>query len=87
MYVSIGKDTVIHDRDIIGIFDLDITSQSHITRGFLRNSEKIGIVENAAEDIPKTFILCSETSVNRVYLSQMSSATLNKRVESVKTEK
>ncbi len=82
MYIHIGQGSVILAEDIVGIFDLDITSQSHITRAFLRNSEKRGIVENAAEDIPKTFILCSSGGKDTVYLSQPAAATLLKRAES-----
>lgn len=82
MYIHIGQGSVILAEDIVGIFDLDITSQSHITRAFLRNSEKRGIVENAAEDIPKTFILCSSSGKDTVYLSQPAAATLLKRAES-----
>ncbi len=66
---------------IVGVFDLDITSQSHLTRRFLRESEKAGLVVNAAEDIPKSFVVCREGEKNLVYLSQMASATLLKRAE------
>ena len=81
MYMHIGQGSVIMAEDITGIFDLDITSQSHITREFLRNSEKRGIVVNAAEDIPKTFIVCSGET-DTVYLSQPASSTLLRRAES-----
>ena len=56
MYLHLGKGTVIDTAGIIGIFDLDITSQSHITRKYLTMSEKAGHVINAAEDIPKSFV-------------------------------
>lgn len=82
MYIHIGQGSVILAEDIIGIFDLDITSQSHITRSFLRSSEKKGMVVNSADDIPKTFILCSSGSQNTVYLSQPATSTLIKRTES-----
>ena len=44
---------------IVGIFDLDITSQSHLTRKYLSAAEKAGQVVNAAEDIPKSFVVCA----------------------------
>ncbi|MDO5445504.1 MAG: DUF370 domain-containing protein [Eubacteriales bacterium] len=81
MYVMLGKDTVISEKNIIGIFDLDITSQSHLTRGYLSNSEKKGSVINAAEDIPRSFVVCTENRREKVYLSQMATSTLNKRIE------
>lgn len=82
MYLHLGKGTVIDEREIIGIFDLDITSQSHITRQYLNLSERSGIVMNAAEDIPKSFVVCAGGRERKVYLSQMASSTLLRRAES-----
>ena len=65
----------------MGIFDLDITSQSHLTRAFLAAAEQAGEVENAADDIPKSFLVCCEGEQRTVYLSQMSCQTLLKRSE------
>ena len=58
MYLHLGKGTVVSTDDIIGIFDLEITSQSHITRKYLAMAEKAGQVVNASEDIPKSFVVC-----------------------------
>ena len=79
MYLTIGKTAVIPKRNIIGIFDLDTTSQSYLTREFLAAAEKTGCVVNAAEDIPNSFLLCEEKDRSRIYLSQSSSRTLYKR--------
>ena len=81
MYIAVGKTKSVYSKDIIGIFDLDITSQSHITRKYLNISEKEGCVINEAEDLPKTFIVCSENNKKKIYLSQITSSTLTKRVE------
>ena len=75
-YLHLGKGTVICTDDIIGIFDLDITSQSHLTRKYLAASEKSGEVINAAEDIPRSFVVCETGGIRRLYLSQISPATL-----------
>ena len=80
-YLHLGKGTVVNTADIVGIFDLDITSQSHLTRSFLRLAEQAGQVVNAAEDIPKSFVVCRDGETTRVYLSQMASATLLRRAE------
>ena len=82
MYLHLGKGKVIPKADIIGIFDLDITSQSHLTRKYLNMADKAGEVVNAAEDIPKSFVVCCENGKKTVYLSQMAAATLMKRSES-----
>ncbi|MEA5151195.1 MAG: DUF370 domain-containing protein [Oscillospiraceae bacterium] len=81
MYLHLGKGRVVSEDEIIGIFDLDITSQSHLTRRYLALAEKAGQVINAAEDIPKSFVVCSGAGGERVYLSQMAAATLLRRSE------
>jgi hypothetical protein len=78
-YLHLGKGTLVREDEVLGIFDLDITSQSHLTRKFLSMADKAGQVVNAAEDIPKSFVLCRQKGETRVYLSQMASATLLKR--------
>ena len=80
-YLHLGKGTLVRDDEILGIFDLDITSQSHLTRKFLSMADKAGRVLNAAEDIPKSFVLCGAKGRTRIYLSQMACATLLKRAE------
>lgn len=82
MYLHLGKGTVINSDEIIGIFDLDITSQSHLTRKYLNMAEKAGQVINAAEDIPKSFVVAEIKGERRVYLSQMATATLLRRADS-----
>jgi len=42
MYVHLGGDTVVLQKDIIAIFDLEITSISKITREFLNVAEEEG---------------------------------------------
>ena len=82
MYLHLGKGTVVNEKSIVAICDLDITSQSHLTRAFLAAADKAGEVINAAEDIPKTFVVCCEDGKRKIYLSQMACSTLLKRAES-----
>ena len=70
---------MINSDEIIAIFDLDITSQSHLTRKYLNMAEKAGQVINASEDIPKSFVVAEIKGERRVYLSQMATATLLRR--------
>ena len=82
MYLHLGKGWVVSGNEIIAIFDLDNSSQSHLTRKYLSAAEKAGQVINASEDIPKSFIVTEEKGKRRVYLSQMASSTLLRRWES-----
>lgn len=58
MYLHLGQATVVPSYDVIGVFDLDITSQSHITRTFLTQAEVGKHVINVSEELPKSFVLC-----------------------------
>lgn len=81
MYLHLGQNTIIRDRDIIGIFDLDITSQSIRTRRYLARAEQNGEVISVTEELPKSFLVAGDRRQQRVYLSQLSTATLLKRSE------
>ena len=82
LYLHLGKGTVVSTDSVVGIFDLDITSQSHLTRKYLSMAEKAGQIHNAAEDLPKSFVVCADSGGVKVYLSQMASSTLLRRAES-----
>jgi len=83
MYLHLGQSVVVPFRDVIGIFDLDNTTQSRLTRRFLEQAEREGRVVNISDELPKAFALCkSKGKEPVVYISQLSSATLLKRAES-----
>lgn len=77
MYVYIGNGMVLDDRNIIGVFDLDNTSWSIHTRKFLSSAEKKNQLLNAAEDIPKSFVVCENETV---ILTQPNTAILARRL-------
>ena len=81
MYLHLGQETVVKTEDIIGIFDLDTSTVSKSTRDFLSVSEKEKQVINVTDDLPKTFVLVKGKKQKkcRVYISQLSSSTLQKR--------
>jgi hypothetical protein len=58
MYLHIGSETIVPEKDLIGIFDLDNTSVSKFTREYLRSRQQQGMVVTVAEDIPKSFVVC-----------------------------
>lgn len=80
MYLSIGNDMAVRESSVIGIFDMDNTSTSKRTREFLRQAEKEGQVV-PCDDIPKAFVLTAEYGLNRIYLTTLSSQTLEKRTK------
>lgn len=85
MYLHLGQDTVVLHSDIIGIFDLDTTTVSKVTRDYLAKAQKDGKVVNVSLELPKSFVLCKEKDgTQKVYISQLSSATLLKRADESK---
>ena len=79
-YLHIGQNLMLEDKRIIGIFDLDITSQSKITKTFLNQAEEEGVVLTTIEDIPKSFVVCDHPYHRQiVYISQLNSSTLARR--------
>lgn len=81
MFLHLGQETIVKFSDIIGIFDMDNTTVSKKSRDFLAKSEKRGEVVNVSYELPKSFIICSKNKENKVYISQISSSTLQKRSE------
>jgi hypothetical protein len=79
IYMNIGGGNVIRRSSIVAVCDIDNTTCSRATRGLLAASEKNGEVINAAEDLPRSFILCEEGGKRRVWLSSLSPAALSRR--------
>ncbi|MBQ9859096.1 MAG: DUF370 domain-containing protein [Clostridia bacterium] len=85
MYLHLGQEVVVPKKDVVGIFDLDNTTVSPHTKGFLADAEKAGRVSYVSYELPKSFIVCAKqrkaTAFRReqVYIAQMAPATLKKR--------
>ena len=82
MYLYLGGDVVVKNEDVIGIFDIDTTTVSKISRTYLNTSEKNGRLTYVSYELPKSFVVCSKDNKETVYISQISSATLEKRAKS-----
>ncbi|MEF9969725.1 MAG: DUF370 domain-containing protein [Ruthenibacterium sp.] len=82
MYLHLGQESIIHTRDILGIFDIDTASISKHTRDFLARAEKKGQVVNVSTELPKSFIVTAGET-NAVYISQISASTLKKRSQKI----
>ena len=80
MYIHIGLDKIIRDSEITGVFDLDTSTVSKITRDYLALSQKEGRVIDVCKDLPKSFIICKDKKGREtVYITQLSSSTIIKR--------
>ncbi len=82
MYLELAPDTVIRQKEIIGIFDLDNATVMKNTRDYLSRAEKNGQTEAVTYDLPKSFTVTAgknDTKNQRVYISKFSPTTLQKR--------
>ena len=55
MYIHLGRDYVLNDRDIIGIFDLETTTISPRGREFLNYAQKNGAVVSLSDELPQCY--------------------------------
>lgn len=80
MYLHIGKDIVINDKEIISILNLNYVKNTKTYKKMYKNLEEKKAIINIADNKEKTFILTKEKSVEKAYISNISVNTLIKRV-------
>ena len=77
IYLNVGSGKSIKEKDVIGIFDMDTSTVSPITRKLLSEADKQKRTETPSYEIPKSFVLYrAENGETRVCFSQFSSASL-----------
>ena len=82
MYLHLGQSVVVPYSQILGVFDLDNASWAYKTREYLERAEQAGRVVWLGDDLPRSFILVGEENAPpTVYISQLSPATLLRRME------
>ncbi len=79
MYLFAGENTLIDDRDIIGIFDSDTSTMSEVTKKTLKKAQADGRVVNIAMKLPKSYILCLIDGRLIFYMSPVAASILKKR--------
>ncbi len=85
MFIHIGHDTVIIDKEIIGVFDMENSTVMKKTIDFLNNAEKNCQVKNVAPyELPKSFIVCQEPKGKVIYISPISVGTILKRIDAAR---
>ena len=81
MYLHIGNDIMVYSGDIVAVLDFENTTTSKITREFLAVSQEEEFIVNVSEeDLPKSFIVTEYKGKITIYISPISPATLNKRL-------
>ena len=81
MYLHIGNSESIKKSEIIGIFDLDTSTVSGITKKYIEKMQKNGRVEYNDTDLPRTFIIIKDKKREKIKLSRISATSLIQRTE------
>ncbi|MBR5202421.1 MAG: DUF370 domain-containing protein [Clostridia bacterium] len=82
MYLNIGTEVLIKDKNILGIFDFDNTTVKKSTIKYLEQSEKNGeCVYVSIEELPKSFIVTTENNKKKIYISPLNTSTIFKRIK------
>ena len=80
MFLHVGNHKNIRIRDVIGIFDMDNATLSSVTRKFLSEKQNQLLVEIAAVELPKSFVLFEENGLYKICFSPLSSSALRGRM-------
>ena len=86
MYLHVGESTIGRKKEIVGIFDLDTTTVMKFSRNYINKAEKEKRVVTVSFELPKSFVVTAKRKekTQTVYISQLSSLTLEKRAKSSK---
>lgn len=68
MYIHLGNGRIVREKEVIGVFDLDLSTLSKTTRAFLSQAEKEGRLEITSDEIPRSVIITEE----KIYMSVLS---------------
>ena len=80
MYLHICKNMIIKTENIIGIFDINsIKETKEFQELFFQLKERNQLID-ISESMQKSFILIKEYQENKAYISNVSVATLEKRI-------
>ncbi|MDP4179880.1 MAG: DUF370 domain-containing protein [Bacillota bacterium] len=79
MFLHIGGDIALPIKNIIAIMDIETTTISKDSKEFLKIAEEEGFIESISDDLPKSFIITEIDKKSKIYLSPISSITLQKR--------
>ena len=83
MYLHLGQDVLVREKDVIAILDLETTTTiSRITKDYLKSAEENGAVKDVSPGaIPKSFVICGDKAKNVVYITNISAKALLGRTE------
>ncbi|MFR5682714.1 MAG: extracellular matrix regulator RemB [Clostridia bacterium] len=81
MYLHIGKNVVVNNNEIIGIFDVSSMTKSKEFKLIYEKLKEENNILDVSDNHKKSIIITKEKEVLKGYISNISSITLAKRVD------
>lgn len=84
VYRDVGNQTLVREEELVGVFDLDITSQSYRTRAYLKKAEERGEVQYTdINELPKSFLVVARPCrrEQKVVVSTLNPQSIARRLE------
>ncbi len=79
VFIHLGEDIAVPLKDVVSIINIKTGCFSKKTKEFLKIAEDEGFLVNISDKEPKSFIFTIRDNRTIIYLSPISSVTLNKR--------
>jgi hypothetical protein len=79
MYLHIGKNCVINDKDIIGIFDIEGLQNTDEYQNLYNKLVEENMLYDISSNQKNSFILTKEKNVIKGYISNIGTNTIKKR--------
>lgn len=78
-YINIGSAQIVLKNEVLGVFDIDASSTKTDTKRFLSKCEGEKHLVTVGNDIPKSFVLCAAGRKEIVYMTQLSTYSVEGR--------
>ena len=79
MYLHIGKDIIINNEDIIGIFNIDYVKNTKEYKKMIECLKEKGDLINISDNQNKTVILTEKNALIKGYITNIGTTTIGKR--------
>lgn len=80
MFLHIGKDFIINNKDIIGIFNLEYIKNTKEYKSMYNDLNEKGDILNVADESEKSFILTENDKKIKGYITKIGVNTITKRL-------
>lgn len=81
MYLHLGQDYIVAFKNVLCIFDFDTATISKRTQKFLNRMQEENKIIEIYEDLPRAGVLCESMFGEILYLTELSSQALQRRME------